>query len=310
MDRLFVILNPSAGRGQGAKRKPRIEAALRQSGLTFELVETSHRGQGIALAQAASQAGYPIIVAAGGDGTVSEVINGMACANPAEAVTSKLGLIPIGSGNDFATMLGYTSTVEQSVQRLVSGTTRRCDLGEATILSEGQRQVRYFGNNLGVGFEAEVACESSRIQWLRGSPLYVLAALLTLRRYRSPQVQLRWEAANGVWHEQRKAILLISVGNSPRMGGGFYMTPHAQMDDGLLDLGIANALPWWRILYLLPKVLWGGHVHDPAFSLARARQFQLTAQGDLPVQLDGELVATQVDELTVRLLPGAVEVLV
>ncbi len=322
MDHLFVILNPSAGRERGTNLKSRLETALQQAGLAFDLVETTHKGHGVELAKGAIHAGHTTIVAAGGDGTISEVINGMVGASQPDAtaghgshpiaqpVEGKLGLIPLGSGNDFATVLGYSSNIEHAVQKIVKGNTRRCDLGKATLVIAGQPSVRYFGNNLGVGFEAQVAIESSRIKRLRGSLLYVLATLLALRRYHSPQVRLRWEASNGVWHEQHKAVLLISVGNSPRMGGGFYMTPHAQLDDGLLDLGIANALPRWRILQLLPKVLWGGHVSDPAFFLTRTRQIQITAQEELPLQLDGELIATHVDDLAIGLLPGVLEVIV
>ena len=307
---LYIILNPYAGRKRGAQIKPRIEAALHKANRSFELVETTGCGHAVDLAQAASKAGHAIIVAAGGDGTISEVINGMAHAAQPNCPVGKLGLIPIGSGNDFAAVLGYTSNLEQTVHTLATGNTRRCDLGKATILAQGQQSVRYFGNNLGVGFEAQVAIESSQIRRVRGPLLYVIATLFALRSYRSPAVQLTWQAANGVWHEQRKAVLLISVGNSPRMGGGFYMTPNAQLDDGLLALGIANALSRLRILHLLPKVLRGTHVADPAFLLTQARQIRITAQAELPLQLDGELVTANVDALEITLLPKVLEVIV
>ncbi len=309
-DHLFVILNPYAGRERGARIKPQIESTLRNARLAFELVETTHGEHGSELAQAASQAGYAIIVAAGGDGTISEVINGMVCAAQPNGNMGKLGLIPVGSGNDFAAALGYRGSIEQAVQRLAAGATRRCDLGKATILAQGQQRVRYFGNNLGVGFEAQVAIESSQLKRLRGPLLYVMATLLALRSYRSTHVRLTWQATNGVWHEQNKAVLLVSVGNSPRMGGGFYMTPNAQMDDGLLALGIANALSRLRILHLLPKVLRGTHVSDPAFLLTHARQIEITSEAELPLQMDGELITANVDVLEITLLPKVLEVIV
>jgi diacylglycerol kinase family enzyme len=169
---------------------------------------------------------------------------------------------------------------------------------------------RYFGNNMGLGFEAQVTLESYAIKRLAGELRYVAAALRALRRYHAPLVELCWETPDGRWQERIQHALLISLGNSPRTGGVFYLTPDAVLDDGLLDLGVARMLPRWRILMLLPKVLRGAHRNDPALELTRCRRLRLHCAETLPAHLDGEVVLRDVQQAEVEVQPGRLEVVV
>ena len=275
----------------------------------YDLAETEKPGDGIRLAYEARRAGYTTVVAAGGDGTMNEVVNGlMQAAEPGETA-GRLGFIPIGSGNDLASMAGYGRSLEAAVRKIMQGRPRRIDVGWARIEGAGGTVERYFANNAGVGFEARVTLESRRLN-LGGALLYGVAALRALASYTTPSAHIRWETAQGAYEKKVEQILLIAIGNSARTGGGFYLTPDAKLDDGLLDVGIAQAVSRWRIMVLLPKALWGGHVSDPAVTMTRARRCQITCNGGLPIHLDGEVVMEDARTIEIELEPQRLEILV
>ncbi|HXF60655.1 MAG TPA: diacylglycerol kinase family protein, partial [Caldilineaceae bacterium] len=129
MGRIKVILNPYAGRGTGARLRERVAGALRQAGVDFDLVETTAPGEAIALAAAALREGYETVAAAGGDGTANEALNGLAQATPAGERIGRLALLPIGTGNDLADMLGIPRDLQAAAQRVQAGKVRRIDVG-------------------------------------------------------------------------------------------------------------------------------------------------------------------------------------
>ncbi|HBY95535.1 MAG TPA: hypothetical protein DEP84_16525 [Chloroflexi bacterium] len=310
MDRVKVILNPYAGRGKGAQTEQRILRALDAAGVLFDLARTSGAGQATALACHARQAGYRVVVAAGGDGTVSEVVNGLAQATPPGEVVGPPGVLSIGNGNDFAAMAGCPQRVDAAAQAIAAGRTRRVDLGQVEWQSGARVQRCYFDNNVGIGFEGQVNLESHKIKRLRGVPLYLVAVFRALRHYAPAHVELRWESETGEQHSLAQKVLMIAIGNSRRSGGGFYTTPHAELDDGLLDMGIVEAIPVWRIVTLLPKVMRGTHASDPAIRLVRFRRVAIPCAQPLPVHVDGELVSEDAERLLIAVLPGRLEVIV
>jgi YegS/Rv2252/BmrU family lipid kinase len=310
MSGVKIILNPYSGRGGGARMRPLLQQALARAGVEFDIAETQGVGHGIELARQARLQGYTTVVAAGGDGTFSEVMNGLAQAATPSDTVGRLALIPIGSGNDLADMLNYPRDLDAIAQVIAAGRTRCIDLGHATIRSGTVVQERYFDNNMGVGFEARVTLESYKIKRMSGTPLYVVAALRALRHYTASRVELTLETEQGETQRKAQAVLLVTIGNSRRTGGGFYLTPDALMDDGLLDVGIADAVSRWRVLTLLPKALQGTHVSDPAFTLVRCRKIHISCRDTLPVQLDGEVAASNAEELAIEIQPQRLEIVV
>lgn len=309
-ERIYVILNPYAGRGLGGQLRPQILAAFDEAGVKVELVASQGVGHAIELARAARTAGVATVVAAGGDGTVSEVVNGLAQATPAGESVGRLGIIPIGSGNDFAAMIGCPLDVRRAVATIRTGATRRVDLGRAAIHTRAATIHRYFDNNLGIGFEAWVTLESYKIKQLRGLALYVVSALRALRTYPTPTINVTWETINGEVHRRTQPTLLISVGNGPRTGGGFYLTPDALFDDSQLDVGIAAAVSRLRILWLLPKAIFGKHTSDPAVTMVRCRTLQVKANSPAPVHVDGEVLTAAAERVEIAVEPGRLEVIV
>jgi diacylglycerol kinase (ATP) len=306
-----VILNPYSGRGSGARNKEKMCNALARARIDFDLAETRHVGHGVELAYQACRDGYGTVVAAGGDGTVSEVVNGLAKAALPDAPVGRLALCPIGTGNDFAAMMGSPRKFEKVAKVISNGHTRNVDLGYVTLRTPDRVVERYFNNNMGIGFEATVTLESYKIKRvLSGTIHYLTAVLRALRCYRPGVVNITWETADGRVEGRSQPVLLVSVGNSRRTGGGFYLTPEAIMDDGLFDVLIADAISIPRILGLLPKTLFGKHVGDPAVTIVRCRKLHVSCQETLPVQLDGEVVVEDALEIEIVAQRQRLEVVV
>ena len=208
MKSVHVILNPNARSGAGARAKDPLAAAFTAAGLSFEVTETTQRGHAVELA-AAMRAQGSVVVAAGGDGTVNEVLNGLAQATPEDEVIGPLAFYPIGTANDFADMSGTKRGPQALAQRIAAGLTRRVDVARCTFASDRSESgsgsshsreiVRYFGNNIGIGFEALVTVNSYRIKWVSGPLRYLVAVFKALRHYRSPHVEVAWRSAAGEW---------------------------------------------------------------------------------------------------------------
>lgn len=309
MTRLKIILNPHSGRGKGGRLAASIRGSLDRAGVDYDMVQTEGVGHAIALAREIKPGAYDGIVAVGGDGTVSEVVNGLVHTTPPDLPIGPLGILPVGTGNDLATMAGIPKKMDQAIHTLLTGRIRSIDLGRAVIQTATGSQVHYFANNLGCGLEAQVSVAIRRIPYLRGSLVYVAGVLLALMDYRQPRVVLGWQDNDGGLTSQIKQVLMVSVGNSRRTGGMYYVTPDAQLDDGRLDMGIIDALPRRRILWLMPKVFFGAHTHEPEFTLVQTRQISISSSDYLPVQADGEVICADADGLTIDIQPARLSLL-
>ena len=298
--RIKVILNPWANRGRAAELRQPIEQWGRQFG-EIEVAPTTVAGQGSALAATAARTGYDVVAAAGGDGTVNEVVNGLLAATEGSSGRRPaMGLIPIGSGNDYAHGLGMMAPPQAAVQRLFLGERRYLDAAEV-VDGHGRRQ--FACNGIGIGFDAAIAIENLKIQRLYGFPAYILATLRTiLFGYRMPQLQ--------VWFDEglvAQGALLLSVGIGPRVGGGFRITPDARFDDGLLDSCLVEPVSRLTMLAMLVRVMRGTHVSARFVEMRRNRKIRVVSDLPLPIHLDGEIFATLADtvqEVTVTCLPG------
>ncbi len=325
MQPIKVILNPYANRGGGARYRERILRAFAKVGAAVALVETAGQGHARELAQSAHEAGYDIIVAAGGDGTINEVVNGLSLAAGAaveeaapnadgahqssNATIGTLALLPIGGGNDFAHVLGYPRDVVAVARLIVAGNTRLIDLAQLTFWQRGERVDRYYINSLGIGLEAHVGAESDRITWLRGPLRYVLAALRGLQRYTPIQIAITGQTPQDAAFQFTGEALMVTVGNSPRTGGGFYLTPDAQVDDGWLDVLIARGMSPWRALQLMPSTRVGSHVDHPSVIMMRSCQLAITCPSGCGIHTDGEVLADAADRLAISVLPRRLAVI-
>ncbi len=289
-----IIVNPYAGRWAGRAAFPKIEETLRRLRYPFELVTTEGPDHAIALARAAAEAGYSPIVAVGGDGTISEVMNGLMEA-AAGGVAGPLGIIPAGCANDLARQLELPMDVPAACQRLVAGRERVIDVGRVNG--------RYFVNDVGVGFEPQVTLEARQIRRLRGTLVYLVAVFRALRHLRQPHMAVEWDGGRA-----SHPMPLVSVGNG-NLTGGFRLTPHARLDDGALDFVFARRVTMLQILRLLPGTLRGTHIHHPLVVTGRATRIAVHSEEPVPVGVDGEVRTTEAQDLSFEVLPARLRVI-
>jgi len=304
MKRYQVIVNPTAGRGEAGKAIPAIERALTAAGLTFDLVQTERPWHAAALAEKAAVSGYDVVVAMGGDGTANEVLNGLMAAKQATGKTAAMGVVGIGRGNDFAFGVGVTSGVEIGCRILADDKRLLMDVG---MVSGGlYPQGRYFGNGVGIGFDAVVGFVALKMKHLHGFPSYIVAALKTIfLYYRAPKVRIEYDQGT-----IEQSSLMVSVMNGRRMGGGFYMAPQARIDDGLFNLCIASQVSRLRIFALIPKFMKGTQEGHPAIKTGQTRRIKVTAlEGVLPAHADGETLCTDGKDLEIEIVPQAIEMI-
>lgn len=274
-----IILNPMARHGRGAGLRSSLERGLERRGCAFDIVETEGPGHALELARSAAEAGIPRVVAAGGDGTVHEVVNGLMTAAVPDVA---LGLVPLGTGNDFVKMVPGTKTLEQALDTLVQGVSHGMDIGTARW--EGGEE--YFANAMGTGIDVEVVRGMRRSRLLPGGFVYVSALVRALARYRPLPVRT---AVDGAVLERR--IMNLAVCNGPSIGGAFRICPDALTDDGLLDVCVVEEMPLIRNARMVPRVINGTHTGQRGVTMMRGRSIGLTLGEDRPLwfQLDGEL---------------------
>jgi YegS/Rv2252/BmrU family lipid kinase len=313
MPRIRVILNPAADRGYARELAPLIKSWLSENG-EVGWAETSRPGEAVELAARACEEGCDLVVAAGGDGTAQEVVNGLLAARSGrgEAGCTTLGLIPIGSGNDFAWMMGVApglrqtrdlQVIQEAVKKLFAGKTRMIDLGR---ICDESNNCCYFDNGVGIGFDGIVNIESRKMTWARGFLMYTLAVLRTMMfYYRAPHAVIELDG-----QRIEKPVLMISVANGRRYGGGFYVTPEAEADDGLFDVCIVEQVSRIEMLKLILLFMKGTQAINPHVQMAHAKRVTVHCDEGYAVHADGEIFSTSAKSLTMEILPQELKVIV
>ncbi len=284
MNDFILITNPISGKGRAKSIAEKAHAALTESGQHGQLVLTSASGDAKHLAHEAAAAGVRFVIACGGDGTLHEVVNGIATLPDVI-----LGILPCGRGNDFAAAVGVPLKPEAAIETLLAGTPIHVDLGRCyqntTVgaISES-RPGHYFTTIATCGYDAEVSRRAAKgTPLFAGTASYALAAVETLFYYDPPVVHLE-----GDFGTYEGALLLAATGITNRYGGGFQIVPNARIDDGLFDVCIIRPVSSLTVLRLLVTLFWGGHVSHPAVSIHRTRAITFKAETPLLLYADGE----------------------
>ncbi len=308
--RVLVILNPAAGRGRAAKRIVPLLEALNSAGIAYDLEQTGSPGQAVVLANEGRDEQYRAIIAAGGDGTINEIINGLAISLPDDEAIGPIAVYPIGSGNDFAHTLQSVPDPSSIIKALHENRTQTVDLGLAELSGPSGSVRRLFHNSLGFGLEASVTQESDRIQFLSGAMLYVAAAFRALWSYDTPHTTIQWTNGSGELQSVRQQITILSVGNAKRTGGAFYLTPDAEVDDGLFDVALADKVSKARLLTLLPRALVGKHTSAEGVTMLRCSQIEAQSERPLPAHMDGEVILPDTINIRAQVEPNRLTILV
>jgi len=285
---LALLVNPASAHGRTLKLLPAIEQELDARRIPFRVERTRGLDDGAELALRAVEAGeVPVVVS--GDGLLGAVGGAMAGAE------TPLGIIPGGRGNDLARVLGIPGDPAEAVSVIAAGQARRIDVGEAN----GKR----FLGIVSVGFDSEANRLANETSFMRGNLVYAYAAVRTLLAWKPGRFTIR------AGHErQRFTGYSVSVANSRAFGGGMFIAPDAELDDGEFDVVTVGAVSKLRFVGNLPKVFKGTHVDEDEVRVFRAAQLELTASRPFPVYADGEHLTDL--PAVLRVLPRALSVLV
>lgn len=295
---LFVIFNPAAGRGRAARR---LQALRRSWGQRVTFQPTCHAGHAIELAENAARARYGIVAAAGGDGTVHEVANGLLRARHSDArfADVRFAVLPIGSANDYAHSLQHALGNGRTADGNVA-----VDVGR---VRDPAGREKFFVCCLGLGLNGAVTMESRRIRRLQGIALYGVATLRALwYHYACPTLDL---TIDGDHSSMPTLMLSVLVG---RREGGFVLAPRAELADGWMEYVHAGALTRFEVLQFLPRLaLFGPPAAHPKVRMGRCRSLTLRSPIPLTVHVDGEFFCVPKDdvhELAIDVLPAALTV--
>jgi len=302
-ENVAVVVNPVAGAGAAQRIWPRIARLLREAGLSFTAAFTDRPGAGIDLARRALDRGCDCVVAAGGDGTVHEVVNGLL--QEGAPPQARLGIIPLGTGRDTVRTLGIPRHPAGAVARLAAGRTRWVDAGRISFDAplNGVTE-RYFLNIADAGLGGETAARVNRSgKRLGGFLSFLQGALVSVATYRSRRAAISVDGAP----PEPVELTTVAVANGRYFAGGMFIAPHAEMDDALFDLVIVRGMSRLALVTNLPKVYHGGHLRHPKVAVQRARQVTIDAQEQVLIQADGEVIGFLPAAFTI--LPRALAVI-
>ena len=285
---LTLLVNPASAHGRTLKLLPAVEQELDARRIPFRVERTRGLEDGVARALRAIEADeVPVVIS--GDGLLGAIGGAMA------GTDTPLGIVPGGRGNDLARVLGIPDDPVEAVAVIAAGETRRIDVGEAN----GKR----FLGIVSVGFDSEANRLANETNFLRGNLVYAYAALRTLLTWKPGRFTLRVDD-----ERVRVSGYSISVANSRAFGGGMYIAPNAELDDGEFDIVTVGEVGKLRFVGNLPKVFKGAHVEEDEVKVFRAQRLELTASRPFPVYADGEHLTDL--PVSLRVLPRSLSVIV
>ncbi|MFQ5547987.1 MAG: diacylglycerol/lipid kinase family protein [Woeseia sp.] len=292
-----LFVNPVAGRGRAGRKIARVAAKLDSLCIDYRVVSSESAGDLENRVFEVASDGVKRMMVAGGDGSIHEVTNGiLRSGEPVE-----LGVIPIGTGNDFAKAcavpLDWEEALEQLAGRIRSG-------APARPIDAGRMNNRYFANGAGIGFDAKVTRIARAISWRIGDLVYLVAVFKAMMDgVMTPKVTIRFSDRT-----YEGPITLANVGNGAWVGGMFHIAPMAKIDDGRLDLVFAEPVSRPRIIALLPRLMRGSHIDQPEITHATVSRCEITATAPVPSHLDGEVQPLQT-YFEIEVLKGALRLL-
>ncbi len=294
-----IILNPYANHWQAQKQRPNVEAALQKIGIDYEFAVSQHPGHGIELAQQAVAQGYDPVIAAGGDSTINEVVNGIIIGAGEQSNAVRFGVIPLGTANDLADNLGIPKNIEAACQLIQANQPRLIDVCQVNE--------RYFINNSGLGLETTVTVIQMGLKRIHGVLRYIVAALMAVQKNPEWEMEIYWD--DGAY---TGPVKIVSVGNNPRTGGIFYTVPNANPFDGKLSFVYGYAKTRGEVLRLLPRIMKSGaenYTHHPHIHEVHCTWIKIQATPATPLHADGEVTAMAIHDLYYQIHPQKINIL-
>lgn len=283
-----LIVNPKAGNGRSQRLLPYIEQFFQEKSLPYDIYITKGPKDAIKAAKKAAKT-HDVLVAIGGDGTIHEVVNGMASSD------AILGILPVGTGNDYARALGLPKEIHKACQALFEGNVKEMDLGH--VLEQ------YFVNCVGVGFDGTVAYYANQgNKYVGGTWVYILAILKTLMTFRPMEMEIHLDERSFTLNST-----LVAIGIGQSYGGGMKILPDAIVDDGLFDVCIIEETGRLKTLFTFPRVIYGKHLSLKEVAIYRSREVRIHMHSPMRLHMDGELFTHR--DLHFTVIPKGIKVI-
>ncbi len=300
-----LILNPHAGGGKGKRDQHLIEELLKSNGFIFEILITEFPKHAVTLTKNAIEQGSNHIIIAGGDGTLNEVVNGIFQQQTSLPETITLGMIPVGSGNDWIKTFGIPNNYNQAIEKLKEGKTILQDVGKIHYERKGEKRIAYFSNMAGFGFDAEVANKANKMKekGRNGLLVYLSGLVGTLLHYKTGKVKVAIDDIEIV-----DLIFSISVGIGKYNGGGMMQAPNANPNNGIFEVTLIKKISLWGILSNLVGLYTGNYIKDRRVDCYRAKEIKISSQNELAGEIDGESLGNS--EFYIKILPKKLKVII
>ncbi|MCE1199091.1 MAG: diacylglycerol kinase family lipid kinase [Marinilabiliales bacterium] len=299
-----VILNPHAGGGKGSHDGKKIERLLQQAGLPYHLSVSSYAGHAVELARELVQKGCHHFIVAGGDGTLNEVVNGIFLADPGHLDQITLGMIPVGTGNDWIKTFGIPDHYAQSIEIIRAGKSVKQDVGEILCTLGEKSTLRYFVNIAGFGFDALVAKNANELKskGISGIRVYIQSLLSGYFHYHSRKLRF---TIDGILHEVN--LFSASIGIGKFNGGGMMQVPQAHPLKGSFHITIIRKIGIWGIVTNFKGLYSGEFIRDKRVSTHVGKEVQLQAEYPIQGEADGENLG--LGHFTLKILPQRLNVI-
>jgi diacylglycerol kinase (ATP) len=297
-----IILNPMADMGHAWKAARDLRPIVEEYG-NADWGGTVYPGHAIELARQAGEQGYGMVIAMGGDGTVHEVINGIM--QLPENKRPILGVIPVGSGNDFAHAIGLPISSDHALAHALKGEVSWIDLG---LMTDEHGRKEYFDNTLGIGFDAIVTIRSHKLPILRGFLMYLTAVIQTILLNHHPAT-IQFETDQETWQDQ---VLMTTLCNGGREGGGFMLSPDSKMTDGIMEYLTVRKVSRVMMFRLVPEFMNGTHRRfTRQIRMGTCRKLSISADHPLYIHADGEIYTSfgsDLRKVSFEILPNKLKV--
>ena len=298
-----LILNPMADMGRAWKTAFDLRPIAQEFKGQLSWSGTVYPTHAIELARQAGEEGYDLVIALGGDGTAHEVMNGLM--QLPEEKRPILGVVPIGSGNDFAYSIGMTQKPDHALSHaLKAENIQAVDIG---LMTDEHGRKEYVDNTLGIGFDAVVTIRSHKLPIVKGFLMYLTAVIQTIILNHNP-AKVIVETDNGKWEDQ---ILMLTLCNGPREGGGFLLSPDSKNDDGKMESVAVTKVSRAMMFRLVPEFMKGTHMRFKQIRMGNFKKMTLTSDRPLYIHADGEIFTSfgsNLRKISFEILPKALKV--
>ncbi len=281
----LVVVNPNAGAGKGKKEWSKISQMLVDKGMQFKEFFTERSFHAIEKMPEFVKAGFRRVIVVGGDGTLNEVVNGLLSQKEVPGTDFTVGMIPVGTGNDWLRSYNVSSDLEKAIDAIKTGRTTLQDVGVVRFTNGSENGQRYFANMAGLGFDGTVAqkVNADKAKGKSNPFLYFTNLLTSLFSYKSSLLQIITDGK-----EIKARVFSMSVGIGQYNGGGMMQAPDALTNDGLLDLTIIKEMPLLKMIISLRRLLDGSIGKVKQVTMLQGKNIRIESDRPVPLEADGE----------------------